>query len=146
VKAKEYLMQLGLLEARINNMKAELDVLRHILQDMQGIDYTAPKVQVSPAGDVTGKNIARCLHLEQEIEDRTRKFIVLKHCITGQINSLDNAVFVKLLFMRYVEYRKLLEIAGILDYTYKHTRRLHGYALQDFAAHNREVLELAGEK
>lgn len=136
MKAKEYLKQLGLLDTRINNLQRELNRLRALSQDIQGIDYSTPRVQVSSPGDAIGKNIARCLHLEQEVEEEIKRFAVLKHNIVRQINALDNAVFVKILFLRYVEYRKLSEVADIMGYSYQHARRLHGYALQSFADHN----------
>lgn len=140
MKAKEYLSQLGLLDARINNKRQELAGIRILLQNVQGVDYSSPKVQVSLSYDAGEKNITRCLALEQEIEDGIKKFIVLKHKIVGQINSLDNAVFVKILFLRYVEYRKLSEAADIMGYSYQHARRLHGYALQSFTDNNQEML------
>ncbi|MCI8748487.1 MAG: hypothetical protein HFH67_11600 [Lachnospiraceae bacterium] len=136
MKAKEYLSQLGLLDARINNKRQELAGIRILLQNVQGVDYSSPKVQVSLSYDAGERNITRCLKLEQEIEDGIKRFIVLKHKIVGQINSLDNTVFVKILFLRYVEYRKLSEVADIMGYSYQHARRLHGYALQSFTDHN----------
>ncbi len=134
--AKKYLGQLKLLDARINNSRQELASLRRMLQDMQGVDYSAPKVQVSHAGSAMEKNMARYLQLEQEVGDNVKKLSVLRHDITRQINSLDNAVFVRLLFLRYVEYMNLAELADTMGYSYQHARRLHGYALRDFTAHN----------
>ena len=141
MKAKEYLSQLGLLDARINNKQQELAGVRMLSQNVQGVDYSSPKVQVSLSYDTSEKNITRCLSLEQEIEDGIKKFIALKHKIVGQINSLDNAVFIQILSLRYVEYRKLSEIADAMGYSYQHARRLHGHALQSFTDHNREVLQ-----
>ena len=139
--AKKYLGQLKLLDARINNSRQELASLRRMLQDMQGVDYSAPKVQVSHAGSAMEKNMARYLQLEQEVGDNVKKLSVLRHDITRQINSLDNAVFVRLLFLRYVEYMDLPEVADVMGYSYQHARRLHGYALQSFTDYNREVLQ-----
>jgi len=34
--------------------------------------------------------------------------------------------------MRYVEYKKLEEIAVDLNFTYQYVRELHGHALQEF--------------
>lgn len=53
--AKKYLGQLKLLDARINNSRQELAALRRILQDMQSVDYSVPKVQVSHTGSTMEK-------------------------------------------------------------------------------------------
>lgn len=138
--AKKYLGQLKLLDARINNSRQELAALRRILQDMQSVDYSVPKVQVSHTGSTMEKNMASYLQLEQEVEDGVKKLSALRHDITRQINSLDNAVFVRLLFLRYVEYMNLPEVADVMGYSYQHARRLHGFALQSFTDYNREIL------
>lgn len=136
MKAKEYLMQLGLLDTRINNLQRELNRLRALSQDIQGVNYSSLKVQSSLVADTIGENITRCMCLEQEIEDEIKRFAVLKHNIVRQVNALDNAVFIQILSLRYVEFKKLTEVAGIMGYSYQYTRRLHGYALQSFTDHN----------
>lgn len=141
MKAKEYLKQLGLLDTRINNLQRELNRLRDLSQDIQGIDYSTPRVQVSSPGDAIGKNIARCLHLEQEVEEEIKRFAVLKHNIVRQVNSLDNAVFVKILFLRYVEFKKLTEVAAAMGYSYQYVKELHGYALKSFMETHPELFK-----
>lgn len=130
--AKEYLQQLESLNIKINNKQKELDDLRLIAQSTGGFDYSAEKVQTSPTGDTLEKKVVKCVYLEQEINDEIDQYVNLKHKIINQIHALTNPAYIQLLFMRYVEFKKLEQISVELNYSYNRIRHLHGYALQVF--------------
>lgn len=95
------------------------------------IDY-GERVQTSPSADSIPNEVIRRAELEADISRKIERFLQLKHKIINEIQSLDNAVYVNILYKRYVEYKSLDEIAEKMNYSYVHMKRLHGYALQKF--------------
>lgn len=127
---KEYLRHLRRLEVCIEQRQEELNRLRELI-GCNAIDY-GERVQTSPSADSIPNEVIRRAELEADISRKIERFLQLKHKIINEIQSLDNAVYVKILYMRYVEYKSLDEIAEKMNYSYVHMKRLHGYALQKF--------------
>lgn len=127
---KEYLRQLRRLEVCIEQRQEELNRLRELI-GCNAIDY-GERVQTSPSADSIPNEVIRRAELEADISRKIERFLQLKHKIINEIQSLDNAVYVKILYMRYVEYKSLDEIAEKMNYSYRQVLRLHGMALQEF--------------
>ena len=127
---KEYLRQLHRLELCIEQRQEELNRLRELI-GCHAIDY-GDRVQTSPSADSIPNEVIRRAELEADISRKIERFLQLKHKIINEIQSLDNAVYVKILYMRYVEYKSLDEIAEKMNYSYVHMKRLHGSALNEF--------------
>ena len=127
---KEYLRQLHRLEICIEQRQEELNRLRELIGS-HAIDY-GERVQTSPSADSIPNEVIRRAELEADISRKTERFLQLKHKIIIEIQLLDNAVYVNILYKRYVEYKSLEEIAVEMNYSYIHIKRLHGYALLEF--------------
>lgn len=127
---KEYLRQLHRLELCIEQRQEELNRLRELI-GCNAIDY-GERVQTSPSADSIPNEVIRRAELEADISRKIERFLQLKHKIINEIQSLDNAVYVKILYMRYVEYKSLDEIAEKMNYSYRQVLRLHGTALKEF--------------
>ena len=127
---KEYLRHLRLLEVCIEQRQEELNRLRELI-GCNAIDY-GERVQTSPSADSIPNEVIRRAELEADISRKIERFLQLKHKIINEIQSLDNAVYVSILYKRYVEYKSLEEIAVEMNYSYIHIKRLHGYALLEF--------------
>ena len=127
---KEYLRQLHRLEICIEQRQEELNRLRELIGS-HAIDY-GERVQTSPSADSIPNEVIRRAELEADISRKTERFMQLKHKIINEIQLLDNAVYVNILYKRYVEYKSLEEIAVEMNYSYIHIKRLHGYALLEF--------------
>lgn len=127
---KEYLRQLRRLEVCIEQRQEELNRLRELI-GCNAIDY-GERVQTSPSADSIPNEVIRRAELEADISRKIERFLQLKHKIINEIQSLDNAVYVKILYMRYVEYKSLDEIAEKMNYSYRQVLRLHGTALKEF--------------
>lgn len=133
MKAKEYLQQLQWLDTVINQKIAELDDLRLKSQGTGSIDYSKDRVQTSsPQEAPYVKLIGRIIDLEAEINTEIDKYVDAKHKIINQIQGLQNANYVALLYKRYVEFKKFEVISVEMNFTYQYTIELHGYALRDF--------------
>lgn len=127
---KEYLRQLRRLELCIEQRQEELNRLRELI-GCNAIDY-GERVQTSPSADSIPNEVIRRAELEADISRKIERFLQLKHKIINEIQSLDNAVYVSILYKRYVEYKSLEEIAVEMNYSYRQVLRLHGMALQEF--------------
>ena len=66
--------------------------------------------------------------------------IDLKHIITDQIRRLPDERHIKLLGMRYVDYKSFEQIAVELGYSFEYTLKLHGRALMAFTEMYKHVL------
>lgn len=131
--AKKYLQQLYRLNTVINQKIRELDDLYSMATSIGNTDYSKDRVQTSPAGDaVFVKPICRIIDFEAKINAEIDRFVDKKHKIINQIQGLQNINHIKLLFMRYVEFKKFETIAAEMDFTYQYTIELHRYALQEF--------------
>ena len=127
---KEYLRQLSRLEVCIEQRQEELNRLRELIGG-RAVDY-GERVQTSASADGIPNELIRRAELEADISRKIERFLKLRHKIINEIQSLDNAVYVKILYMRYVEYKSLDEIAEKMNYSYVHMKRLHGSALLEF--------------
>ncbi|RHV78168.1 hypothetical protein DXB01_10010 [Clostridium sp. OF10-22XD] len=120
--AKEYLKQVETLDAKIQQKKIELDSLKGNAIGLGAFDYSKEKVQTSASESISGK-IAKYVDFERELQEDIVRFAELKHRVINQIHSLNNPIYMKILFKKYIEYKGLKEISEELGYSYDHIRR-----------------------
>lgn len=132
MKAKEYLKQVELLDVKIRQKKIELAGLKEDATCTGAFDYSSEKVQTSVKADSMSKKVTKYVDLEKEIHEDIERFTELKHKVIGQIHMLDEPKYVNVLFMKYIEYKGLKDIAEEMHYTHEYVRRLHGWALLSF--------------
>lgn len=130
--AKEYLKQIKIKNAVINNKQRQKDDLREMLFSFGGCG-TGERVQSSPDPDKLGTLYSRIDEKEREIESDIDKLIDFKFKVIGQINELTDDRYVTLLYKRYIEFAKWEEIAVSMGYDMRSIYRLHGEALQMFS-------------
>lgn len=127
---KEYLRQIRLFDICIKQKEAELAAMRSEIESMSAA-VTGERVQTS-AKDKMSEKVSHIVDLERQIIQDKEKFLHMKDRIINEIQSLDNSVYVDILYKRYVEYKQLEEIAVEMNYSYRQVLRLHGFALQEF--------------
>lgn len=131
--AKEYLNQLQRLDNAINLKLREVDDLRLKSKSIGSSDYSKERVKSSPSDEAPfTKFIERIVDLETEISSEICFFISEKHKIINQIQGLENADYISLLYKKYVEYKDLKQICDEMNFSYDRIRHLHGDALEDF--------------
>lgn len=140
MKAKTYLKQLEILDTKINQKQMQLDELKLKAINTSGISYDE-KVQTSLSGDMLCNAVTRYIALEQEINEDIDNFVNVKNLIINQIHTLSDVKYIKLLFMRYVQFKRLEVIAVEMNYSYQYTKELHGVALQEFQNTYPNILE-----
>ena len=134
MNVKEYLGQLERLEILIEQKKEELKRLRELSASVGSPTLSVDKVKSgsTPKGAGFEKNIEKCMLLEEEIRQEIAAFTDKRHTIINQIQGLGNAKYISVLYKRYVEYKRLDEIAEEMHYIYSYTRLLHKKALLEF--------------
>ncbi len=119
-------------EIKIEPKQEELERLKSSLESIStGTD--SERVQTTPR-DRLSEEVPIIADLEEEINADLGALLMLRNKIINEIQSMDNPVYINILYKRYVQYKSLEEIAVEMNYVYVHTRRLHGLALQAFRA------------
>ena len=136
--AKEYLKQLKNLEVKIDQRRLERDRLIAEAMGNSSPRLTVDKVQTSISGDTMGEKLADAADIQREVEWLINKLIADRHRIIGEIHTLTDARYIQILYMHYVEGKKLEVVAETMTksngepYSYDHIASLHGMALQEF--------------
>lgn len=129
---KEYLSQVERLNTQIQQRIQERDDIRRRL-GLGGVDYSRPTVQSSPKPEASfTRAVERMAELEGQIDELVDRFVAERDTIIGQIQELDNALYVKVLYKRYVECKRLEVISVEMNYSYIYVRETHGRALVAF--------------
>ena len=136
VTAKEYLLQLQILDTKINQKIEESAQLRDIVQG-RGMSCDSERVQTSPT-DVQANTIIKYLDIEREIDRMIDDYVDQKDKIINQIHGLSDVRYIKILFDRYVpdengHTKSFEQISVDMNYSYTYVCDLHGQALIAFA-------------
>ena len=136
--AKEYLRRLKSLEIKINQRRQERDRLIAEAKGNSSPRLTVDKVQTSISGDTMGDKLAEAADIQREVDWLINKLIADRHRIIGEIHTLTDARYIQILYLHYVEGKRLEDVAEIMikpngkPYSYDHIASLHGMALQEF--------------
>ena len=132
--AKEYLQQLERADVIIEQKMKEQADFEELSKCVRAIDYGKDRVSSSGTGDAPFVNpVLKIVMLEQEINAEINKYVDLKRKITGEIQSLQDPQFIKVLFKRYVEYKGFDKIAVELECSERNVYTIHGQALKDLS-------------
>ena len=138
ITAKEYLRQLKNLEIKIEQRKREYEQLISEAMGNNSPSLNPNKVQTSLTGDTMSEKISRCVDIQNECQWLMNKMITERHRIIGEIQTLQDPRYVQILYLHYVEGKRLEEVSCTMkkpngdSYSYDHIASLHGFALQEF--------------
>ena len=130
MRAKDYLDQIHRIDIRVGQRITELNEMRARMTLIEGIDYSKDRIQNTPTSG--NKQVEEIVDLEAEIIRLVETEARLKHKIIGEIQKLENPIYVDLLFRRYVECQPFERIACDMGYVYNYVCNLHGEALKEF--------------
>lgn len=139
--AKEYLSETNNYRRILRSIELEIEEVRHQSEQIKAIRYDKDRVQSSPSGsamddylirldELNGRYITNVIKLRAEIDKRKR-----------MIDALPNHTHAQILRLRYINGLKWKSICVEMGYTFRHTTKLHGYALQAFGEQFKDVLE-----
>lgn len=116
----------------------EIDLLNQEIQRLRASLQAVPKMDDMPHGNLRSDRmvdtIAKIVDLTEIIREKTRRCIELRQDIEEAIDGLPPDLRV-LMRMRYIEGMRWEKVTVQLNYSWRQTHRLHGYALQKMA-HN----------
>lgn len=155
MSAKEYLNQIGIIEARLGSVGRNIDRIRKEIEQIENIGIGSSWGDGQPhgrkVGDPTGNKAAQLAdsnnvkrqRLKERLAELEHDQIVLQaelwskrmEIIEMLTKVLDPAepmtkVYHNILSLRYVEGESWEQIAVDVGYTWRHTIRLHGDALK----------------
>lgn len=110
-----------------------LDELRQMASGIDSIDYSKQRVKTGAPARSPVEDIVMKLHeVSHALMKEIAEYVNLKQLIVSQIRSLENEVYSRVLYKRYVKYKPLDIIADEMGYSHSHLRHLHGWALKEF--------------
>ena len=83
-------------------------------------------------GDKMADGIAKLVELRDKINAKIDAICLEKSIVMSNINKIHDSSYRTILYERYINYRTFEEISTLLHYSYFHTCKLHGYALQEY--------------
>lgn len=131
-KTKEYLSQIRVLTIRIRQKQQELEALQDNIMSLGGMQDANHIRTDSPDPDPMASKVGKYVDMEAEIKDLISQLIETRHVIIDQIQMLDDARYVEILYARYVTMETFGQIANEMHFATRHVLRLHGRALQVF--------------
>ena len=132
--AKEYLRNISVLDKKIKANLKHIDDLRARATSIgSSSNLETERVQGSGSkGDKIGYIVSKIDEYERIANETIDEYVASKNKAMSMIDKLDNGLYIEILSMRYFEEKSFEEIAVTLEKSYRHTTRLHGYALQEF--------------
>ena len=98
---------------------------------MDSISVSCKEIKVSNISSKVENKAIELISLKKDIDLHNVKIEERKKEISCVINNLEDDTLKSLLRLRYLEFRKWEDIAYILHYTERHTRRLFNRALKE---------------
>jgi hypothetical protein len=118
MKAKSYLKQIELLDAKIDTRCEEIMRLK-TLATRTTTALGGERVQTSGNQDKISECVAKIVELQNEMNDEIDKFVDLRREAKAIIEECCDPECMRLLYARYFEYKTWEQIAVNMNYTYQ---------------------------
>lgn len=130
-RAQEYLEQIEMYDAMIDEMVEEMDLLKAKAYKITSTMQDVPTFG-GGAGDKVGDGATALVDLAREIDEATDRFVDLKREAASLLRQIRKAKYYKLLSMKYFRYMEWTKIASALNCNVRNAQKMHGRALQAF--------------
>ena len=132
MKPKEYLLQALRCRRRYQTALEELEYIRSMATGLSAIRYDKDQIQTSPDNNQMANYMIKLEKAEAKAlrasEDYFTKYVQIQH----QIDIISPQLYADILYLRYIQGKKLWQIADELNYDYDYIRSIHGKALREF--------------
>lgn len=125
---KEWLNRGIDLNSRIEDLKREAEKTRDLAVKVTG-NIQEDKVQTSKR-NTSEERFVKYASYTDEINKKIDELVEIKREIFSAINSVEDPILNRLLFLRYIEFEIWEQIAIDMHYSYRQICRLHGKALR----------------
>ena len=126
---KDFLNRIKKIDLLIDVKVKEVSALRNRLTNVTA-NTEKERVQTRKIGDNFADTISKIVDLENEINADIDVLVEYKSRARKLIEKLDDDVLKVILYDRYFRGCTFEEIAVEIGYSWRHTCRLHGFALQ----------------
>ena len=131
--AKDYLKAIGALNAKIDMNLQHIGDLREKMMTVGSPgNLDATKVQSSSKGSAVYEDLIMLIDdAEREANRTIDEYIDLKQEAIGYVSQLEDKDQIDILRLRYFEEKTFEEIAYLISISWRHTVRVHGFALNN---------------
>ncbi len=130
--AKEYLQQAYRIDRKIKLDTEKLAAARSALYG-KTVRYDSDGSKPVPCGNGTESAVLRVMDLEERLTKEIDELTDKRQEIEQAVNAVPDEVQREILTRRYLLYQKWEVIAEEMNYSERHIRRLHGYALKNMS-------------
>lgn len=130
--AREYLTKIGSLNCEVKLLNRVALKLKSSYDSLGGSGFNLSGVRCSQMVNHNENKVVNYLDAISEIQDKATKIAELTSSIMNKVYNMADGIHRQVLIMRYIECKKLYDIARITHYTYRHIQRIHRDALIDF--------------
>lgn len=128
---KDYLNQISRLNRMINNKLVEIAQLRELSCSISAVK-NEERVLSSSDPDKTGATYAKIDEMERKLDKLIDEYISIKRFILNLIDEIEDEKLKKILYLHYVEFVSIDNIAVILKMSRRGCQKAHGRALINF--------------
>ena len=139
--AKEYLQQVKVKNARIQNLQRDKAALRGLMFSLGNSGGDGERVQTTPDHDKMGTLYAKIDEKERQITESIDALIDFRFKVSAEINQLDDGRYIDVLYRYYVLFQGWKQIASEMGYNIRYVQQLNGQALLEFQRIHEEMLE-----
>lgn len=130
--AKEYLQQAYRIDRKIKLDAEKLAAARSALYGKTARHDSDGSKPVS-CGNGTESAVLRVMELEERLNREIDELTAMRQEIELTVNAVPDEVQREVLTRRYLLYQKWEVIAAEMNFSERHIRRLHGYALRNMS-------------
>ncbi|MBR5089236.1 MAG: hypothetical protein IK093_07405 [Ruminiclostridium sp.] len=134
-RVKTYLESYGAYKRKVAAAREELDVLRSLAEyPSRSTEHMIPGApSVGNASDRVGNRSAEIADFMNKLDDEIVCLIKRGHRVSQLISTLENSSLFDVAYQKYINGKTTEEIAESLNYSPRHTVRLHKSALEQLA-------------
>lgn len=115
----------------IQNKLSELTQFKDLSYGLSAV-RNEERVQTSSDFDKIGRLLSKIEKMEIALDEMIDDFVEKKSLIISQIDAMENETYYEVLFAVYIEKKTLERVSADMNYSFRHTTRIHGYALKEF--------------
>ena len=130
----DYLRQVRILDTKINNRLIEIEQAKKLACSIAAVNYSNERVQTTPNFDRIGSALCKIEKMQENLNNLIDTFVDKKEVILNQIENLESEIHREILYKRYVEGKRLVEIEEEISYSYRNLQRHHNKAIMKFEA------------
>lgn len=129
MNVREYLNQIEVLDSKLEITRKEIDTLKgKATRTSVSINE---RVQCSLKSDKVADNVVEYSDLERGLKASEKNYMRIRTSIINFIFKLNNALYIKVLYKKYAEFKTLGTAAKELGFTEQYVKEIHQSALEE---------------